>query len=275
MEAQYIISAELDLPRINSDGQLLAKNIENFRISLNEDLRSQGKNTIWIPSGDLTRGLRAYIERATTPVVSLDNRYIDTAAMYFGVSRGIDNEMRDVGYVPRVGSASLSSQLDKIAGLGREVLLADDVVFSGKMIAWASEELRKRGTKVKGVIAGVAINEGVQVLEKNDIDVEAVMAFDSIEDEICERDFALVAGSGRRMDSLGANALYFDTDFGRPNAWASIQMDQERNFCINSIERSMMLCKPGVPMERYGTFYGYNRSGDVQEVLKRRMEELA
>ncbi len=69
-------------------------------------------------------------------------------------------------------------------------------------------------------------------------------------------------------------ALYFDVEFGLPNEWASIANDQERELCINSIERSLRLNKPCVPLKQTGQFYGYDVSGDVQSALKKRLGDL-
>ena len=264
MEKPYVISAELDL----IDLPFIKNNqIDAFRQSLDDDLRIAGKNTLWVPAATLRRGLNQRIAATNLPVVSLDDRYVTSADGKIGLSRGIDEQLNDAGYVPRVGYDDLSKQLDAVATLGREVALADDVVYSGEMIAWLADELQQRDVAVRAVIAGIAIREGIEKLETYAIDVDAVTSFDDVEDELCERDFAVVPGSGRRIANLGANALYFCTRFGKPSQWASIPTENSPQFAQASYLRSAELLEPNTPLRTIGSFYGIDDTDDTARSL--------
>lgn len=253
----YVISAELDLLGEDSDSVIDGEQIEGFRESLDADLRDMGKQTEWVGSNEIQEGLITLINRTKLPVISLDDRYIKDADTFLGISRGIDDELNDVGYVPRVGYPSISDQIDKMQVSGTEAIVADDVVFSGEMLVWLKEELlRRRKIKIVGAIAGIAIGEGIERLNDLGMTVEAVRSFDAVDDELCERDQAVVPGSGRRNDESNVNVLYFDPIYGRPKAWASISGDKLYDFAANSYERSARIIKPGVRAENIGTFKG-------------------
>lgn len=273
MEKPYVISAELEL--VDSDIINTAQ-VDNFRENLDSDLRQIGKDTVWVPSCVMRDGVRKLLDKTALPIVSLDDRYIETADRYLGISRGIDEDLNDAGYVPRAGYESITKQLENLSDVGKEIIIVDDVVFSGEIIVWLAKKLRSRHIKIGGVVCGVAIGQGIDKLICNDIDIDidAATAFDSVDDEICERDFAVVSGSGRRIDSISANALYFDNKNGRPDQWASLPPSSTETFCMNSLKRNVELIKPGVPMRNIGNFLGYQHAGTVREQLINRMEKL-
>ena len=188
--------------------------------------------------------------------------------IFMGISRAVDAQLTDAGYAPRRDFPPISEQLERAASLGPEIVLADDVLFSGEMIASLTAALAARGTRVAGVICGVAIGEGADKLEAEGIAVDAVVRFPEVEDELCERDFAVVPGSGRRLSGMDRNALYFDNVFGRPNAWASIPPGKEAGFCVNSLLRSASLLSADVPMGAIGNFLGYEAIGNAATMLQ-------
>lgn len=250
----YVISGELDL----SDPNIIDMNaLDGWREDLDNTLRGMGKNTLWVPSDEIRRGMLGRLNNAGLPVVSLDDRYVkgENDFYYIGVSRGADNE-----YVARVGYPPIEEQLARIANLG-EVVIADDVVFSGDMMEWLAGELKKWGTTIAGVICGIAIGEGAEKLEAAGIGVDPVLIFDEVDDELCERDLVVVPGSGRRMP--GGNVLYFDPDKGNPTKWASIPALYVRKFGAEAYRLSAELLKPGVRLgdEGIGSFIGLPAQG--------------
>lgn len=270
----YVISAELDLRTADLGEIVKQDNIEGFRQSLDVDLRQMGKETLWVPASTMQDGLKRAIAKTNLPVISLDDRYVSSANQYLGISRGVDPLLNDDGYVPRRGYPSIQGQLSNVASLGKEVMLVDDVLFSGEMVAWLADSLRPYGVRIGAVAVGVAIKEGIDKLALQDIDVNATEVFDEVEDEICERDFAVVPGSGRRIDALATNALYFDTENGKPEQWASIASGSSDSFCMSSLKRSIDLLRPGVPMELVGKFLGYGTNGNATTQLSKRLGEL-
>lgn len=270
MNKQYVISAELD--RLDPDWIDMSA-LARFRENLEADLNGMGKSPLWVSSNTIQSGLKRKIEVSGLPVVSLDDKYVEAADLYLGFSRGVDQRLIDTGYVPRVGYRPIANQIDAILPkLGTEIILVDDVVYSGNMIAWLVDELAKQGVTAKSVICGIAIDEGIDNVAALGIDIDPVISFCNVDDEICERDFAVVPGSGRRIAELAANALYFDNVYGRPTDWASIPAKYAAAFCVNSLERNIQLLKPNIPMQRVGTIFGYEQDGTVREQIYNRLE---
>ena len=264
MEKPYVISEELDI----IDADYIQKNkIDEFRESLDDDLRSMGKNTTWVSSNELRQGMNNIIAKTRLPIASLDDRYVTSADGWIGMSRGVDGNLNDIGYLPRVGYLSIARQLDEIASIGDEIVVVDDVVFSGEMICKLKEELQKRNVKIGAVACGILIGEGAEKLQDAGINIEAVRVFDEVDDELCERDFAVVAGSGRRVKSPAVNALYICNEFGKPTEWASIPSPYVNEFAYNSYIRSKGLIKPDAEMQDIGRFYGFDSRGNARVTL--------
>jgi hypothetical protein len=275
MENPYVISAELDLAGNNLDQKIKQESIETFRENLDADLRAMGKDTLWVPSSTIKAGLEKAVANTNLPVVSLDHRYVSSGDYYLGISRGVNALLNDNGYASRLSYPSIQNQLRGASTLGGEIVLFDDVLFSGEMVSWLSDSFKSYGVRVGAVIVGIAIREGIEKLEAEGIRVEATEIFEEVEDEICERDFAVVPGSGRRIDSLNSSALYFDRDYGKPVSWASLTEDSVEDFCVNSIERSMDLLRPDTPMTALGNFFGYGTKGTAVDQLQLRLRSLS
>lgn len=275
MEKPYVISAELDLANIELGQIIKPENVDRFRENLDRDLRAMGKETLWVPSDVLKNGMECAINRTNLPVISLDDRYVTSAREYLGISRGVDASLEDVGYVARRNYRPVEEQLKQVANAGREVVLADDVLFSGEMVAWLADALKNYRVKIGAVIVGIAMREGIEKLAQEGIDVEAVEVFDEVEDEICERDFAVIPGSGRRVGELESSALYFDVDNGKPEKWASINAGYTKSFCVSSLVRSINLLQQNVPMQRLGNFVGYGSLGSGVDQIRKRIGELS
>lgn len=264
MEKPYIISEELDL--LNDD--YIQKGALNaFREDLDENLRALGKNTLWVASSDLQQGIALRASQTQLPIVSLDDRYTILADERIGVSRGVDENLNDIGYVSRVGYSSLDKQLDAAAKMRKEITLIDDVVFSGDMIVWLDTELRKRNAKIASVICGIAIGGGLQRLSEQGVGVDAVRIFDDVDDELCERDLAVVAGSGRRIESIAASALYFCDQYSRPTEWASIPEASVADFAARSFRRSASLLNRSISIKDIGRFYGIESDINAVDAL--------
>jgi len=274
MEKPYIISEELDLDSY-SDQIINKTNINDFRKSLDANLRAIGKETLWVPSRDMQENINNRMKTMSLPVVSLDDRYVTATGNYLGISRAINNNLEDAGYAARNNYSAIQRQLDAIRPLGNEIVLVDDVLFSGSMVEWLSDELRERNVKIGAVICGIAINEGVQKMTELGIDVIPWLKFDEVEDEICERDLAVVPGSGRRLKNRQANALYFDAEFGKPEQWASLPAASVGDFCLNSLDCSISLLNATAPISAIGAFLGYQTNGLAQDVLAKRIGELS
>jgi hypothetical protein len=273
-KSPYIISAELDLNTMRSQDYIKQTNLDRFREDLDTDLRNMDKETIWVSSGKMTASINRATKNTSLPIISLDDRYVKNADQYLGISRSIDPNLNDTGYTARLNYPTLSEQLCALSALGPEVTLVDDVLYSGEMISWLNNNLAKLGITIRSVAVGIAIQKGIDKLAAQGIDVWTDNAFNDIEDEICERDLAFVQGSGRRVTSSNNNALYFDSNNGNPEKWASIEPDASMPFCIASIERSLRLLRPNTPTRSIGKFLGYSTVGSISNTLTTRLGEL-
>ncbi len=281
----YVISAELDLRDVSANQIVKEGQIDSFRESLDRDLRNMGKETYWVSSGVMQRELGRLAATSPLPLISLDDRYLQSGYR-IGLSRGSRYDenglLVDAGYVSRVGYAGLDTQIDQVASrIGKkEVALADDVVFSGEMVERLALELLRRGISLKEVICGIGIGEGVERLTNLGIEVRAGQVFDTVEDELCERDFTLTRGSGRRLIPTspsypqGASLLYFDPRFGRPAQWASVPETNTQDFWRNSLVRNRDLLQSDVAMQTIGRVVGFSPDGTIGEAVSTALEEL-
>jgi hypothetical protein len=268
----YVISGELELL-----GNFVSPDqIEAFRTDLIEDLTKLGKDVVWVGADELVVGLNSLIKESLLPVVTLDDRYVDPnlIAGRIAISRSVDPALQDAGYDCRIGSAPLVDQLDIIGRefQGQDIALADDVLFSGGMVRWLAAELRARGVQVTTLLAGISIGEGTQVLGETGIDVRVVRFFSNADDQLCERDFTLVPGSGKKVAGQDQSALYFDPVYGNPE-WASIPADAMQGFCVRSLQRALNLLPLDTRIESIGKFLGYETSGSIEDVVAMRLEE--
>ncbi len=279
MSEKYVISGDLDLPGTKTATIVSPGRVDDFRQNLTNDLCEIGLDPEWVESDVLRRGIANEIAKTNLPVVSLDDRYVSRGDVdYLGISRGVNVDLSAAGYIPRDDTfSSVNQQLDDLSCKlrGSEIVIVDDVIFSGENMCWLVEELSKRDVTVGGVITGILIGEGEQNLSEAGIGITVVRKYDSVVDEICERDFAVVDGSGRRVNlpqGIGG-AFYFDSQYGKPDQWASIPANQMDTFCINSLERSIRLLRPSLTMEEVGRFLGYDEGGLVVDALDKRLKE--
>jgi len=134
------------------------------------------------------------------------------------------------------------NQISKRIGC-EDINLLDDVIFEGKTMAIIIETFKKQGINVQTVIAGIAIKEGIILLEENGVSVDALLTYDQVVDEICERDFVVGSPlSGRTLNIkgkiFGAPYLY---PFGKPIEWASIPKNKAIEFSLFCLSQSLKM----------------------------------
>lgn len=257
---KYVISAELE-----SSG-LEPPRVEEFRKSLSADLQARGEKVEWAGWAEMKEGLRQLGEKASLPIISLDTVYFEPSEKdgTLAVSRAVkSDDLSDAGYDARLGTAPLKEQLDMLGERyrGQEVALLDDVLFSGEMAAAMRRRLMRRGVRVPIVVAGVAIGEGAQRLADLGVETRSAISYDQVRDQLCERDFTYLPGSGRKVSGRQQNVPYFDPAVGRPEQWASLK--DATNFCATNIRRNLELLPAEMPLP---DFLGYP-SGSVGQVL--------
>lgn len=147
---------------------------------------------------------------------------------------------------------SVSRQIKEISSLLKSIgesniVLADDVVFSGSVLKTIIELFRLNNIEVVGISTCIAKEEAYNYFAytlKEGIKTGYLMTEDVI-DQICERDFYFgIAGSGISVltNAEVVKAPYF-LPFGNPIDRASIPKYYEEYFSKSCINRSIVLWK--------------------------------
>ena len=128
-----------------------------------------------------------------------------------------------------------------------QIILADDVVFSGSVISQISELFEENGINIVGVIAAISTEDAYELFNNKllfGLKCGYLMKKDVI-DEICERDFYFgIAQSGMSKMENGRiyKAPYF-LPYGDPVARASVPNDQAVKFSNECVRLSLELWK--------------------------------
>jgi len=128
---------------------------------------------------------------------------------------------------------------------GKEVILADDVIFSGSVLRKIISRFNDRGVKVVGVVSSICTNNAYEYFNndlKYGVRTNYLMS-DNVIDQICERDFYFgIAGSGIMINTNNelCKAPYF-IPYGNPCERASIPSDYVNDFSKGCLERSIYL----------------------------------
>ena len=163
----------------------------------------------------------------------------------------------------------------------KQIILADDVVFSGSVLRKVIASFQKENVEVVGIIASISTQDGYNYFNQNlkwGLMTNFLMG-DEVLDQICERDFYFgIAGSGtlvRTKDGL-LKAPYFEP-FGNPNVRASIPLEYVKDFSRGCIERSIVLWEKLDQLNQKNTIMrdlperivGTNGEDEVVKVLKK------
>ena len=167
-----------------------------------------------------------------------------------------------------------------------EIILADDVVYSGNVLKIIINMLNKQNIKVVRVIASISSNESYYYFNNNlkyGIESNYIMS-DEVIDQICERDFYFgIAGSGIMIDTN--NGLYkapYFKPYGNPNKRASIPKEYEICFSKNCLERSTYLWEEIDKMKEKSTkiselpekIINTNENEEVVKTLKKEIKRI-
>jgi len=188
------------------------------------------------------------------PIVSLDKIYFrgENESEFLDCTR-LENSNELVSRKNPNDAGSVERQIEKIAAKLRkngnqEIILVDDVVFSGNVLRKIIERFRQRGITVIGIRAALSTEESYkyfdEILEKG-LKCGCLLGKDVI-DQICERDFYFgIVQSGISTISENEEILkspYFKP-FGNPIERASIPQKYEEFFSNGCLLRSMYLWK--------------------------------
>lgn len=187
---------------------------------------------------ELTKGIRKLVFESGIKPVSLDQVYT-SCDHNLSLTRCVDKNGENIGLRHRPGSTTFLAQIRELAGL-REVALVDDVIFSGVLIERVIKILSLYDIAVPLVITGVGIAEGIDRINHTR-EIQYVHRYESVIDEICERDFYPgVPYSGRPVVGTNTGMPYL-LPFGKPGEWASIPHQWKAPFSRFCIQQTIKL----------------------------------
>ncbi len=215
---------------------------DEIRAKLTQILTFNNHKVVRVSADQMHEGMAALLEHEQRPVISVDPVYWPTDRMlqitrcvHYETLENIDGFYARFGFPDPVDQVSdLVSTLHKhFNGLSAEVVLVDDVVFSGKVVVAVIQRLAEEGIRVVRVVCGIAVVEPTQsdpfaMCQKLGAVLHAAFTFGAegtpkAVDEVCERDFFVFCPmSGRSLYSEESNQGYpYIEPFGLAHSWAS------------------------------------------------------
>lgn len=200
-------------------------------------------NVEFIPSRDLVNPSSPDDVRGL-PFVTLDRVYADTPYR-IELSRTVGSDLSDGPVGTRGGAPDLQTQLATLKGAlngQTDIVIYDDVVFSGHFLSEACRTIEGAGLRIRKVLCGIGIDEGVERVTQGGWSIECLKTYAEVVDQVCERDFYPgVDCSGRTLASNPTFGLPYLRPFGDPVKWASIPAECAADFSRFCITQSIDL----------------------------------
>lgn len=176
------------------------------------------------------------------PAVTLERAYSTGVPWHrLEMTRLVDLQGNPAGFGERIGSPPLEQQFERIGQKlgGRQVVLADEVIFTGKSLKHVIDLLARLNVQVRAVVAGIAMANGVEFLNHS-LEVRCLRLFHGLRDQVCERDFYLGLPLAGKVITGSKERIPYLLPFGKMGEWASIPAEWQEllsQFCIGqSIE---------------------------------------
>jgi hypothetical protein len=242
MNKPYVVSADIYLLMkewATRNGFMLPARefFRQLREKFSNRMRGIFQNFEFVSEEEISCGLAGLVAGSGLPVISLDRVYF-TSELNLEIARLVDESGKDRGLGHRAGTPPLVKQIRKLQTSGiREVVVVDDVIFTGALLERIIKLLSRIGIQVPLVCAGIGIAEGINRINSTKREVRCVRTYGEVIDEVCERDFYPgVPFSGRLLvggDNVGVPYLL---PFGKPESWASIPSEHAAafsRFCLH------------------------------------------
>ena len=229
--------------------------IDNIRDDFEKETSRAYEDNITIVSEEemayyMNKFIQGYVGDA--PIVSMDEIYIDCDNKTI-FSLDCTRITGKSGLVSRINPNQENGVIKQVKRLAnifkenntKEIVLIDDVVYSGSVISQITDMFANEGINVISVICAISTEDAYIKFNqemKYGLKCGYLMKKDVI-DEICERDFYFgIAQSGmfKEVDGKFYKAPYF-LPFGDPVARASVSKDKAESFSKSCINRSLML----------------------------------
>lgn len=234
----------------------LTDTIDNLRINFSKETKKIFNNKAEIITEEkmqdsLLTNITQYINKI--PIVTLDSIYLkpNNQNIYFLDCTRLNQESNLVSRNDMNNPFSVEQQIKKLSLLFKlqkqqEIIITDDVIYSGSVIKKVIKLFNKEGIKVKIVISAITTSKAQKdIIKSLNIPIKSEIILDeNIIDQICERDFYFgIAGSGiatRTNENIIKKAPYF-YPYGNPIVRASIPEKNALQFSKNCINRSILL----------------------------------
>lgn len=292
----YVVSADTGLlmKKWGETKGLVTPNSKFYQEMLQElklVLKGSFNDVEIISESDLKSGLDDFIQTSASPVISLDRTYVDASQPnllgFLDATRTVNTLLENTGLNSRDRDISLEKQIIQLAKMtkGKPVSLLDDVIFEGNTLLELIQLFRKKGVDVNQVYTGIAIQEGIDLLEANRVEVKSVITpYEQVIDEVCERDFRVGAPYSGRTIIDGDNTLgapYF-LPFGKPTEWAAIPEDKAVDFSLFCLYQSLQmwvrvekLSQQSIPTKQLPKLvYGLENNDSVVNSLQQSIQQL-
>ncbi|MFZ3043545.1 MAG: hypothetical protein WA058_00305 [Minisyncoccia bacterium] len=256
----YVVSEDIDIliSRWCSGTNLLPPGKEFYlglRSKMKDFLQDVFARVTFISSQEIRDGLLEAIaphKEAGLTAVSLERAYLEDSEMdkRIELTRTVDNQGEDI-VIPAVRNGTPLKRYQFQGLRSKNIVLIDDVVFSGKTMISTINELTYHNANVHAVVAAVGVKKGVDNLKKakfgvigmpENMTIDCLEEFDNISDQVCERDFYPgVPYSGREHFGYDKASFPYLLPFGRPNKWASIPEKEVMSFSVLCLENTAAL----------------------------------
>lgn len=250
----YVISE--DIRSMSRFGDYRLRNIVAKYISQSIILHCEkfvAKNVIMLDECELTE----WVTRIAPPDVVIQTiAYSERISSPFmlQVTRAINEKFERIpNQVPRQGYAPVKSQLINL-GLFTEHTILDDVVFTGQGCKEIIEMSLSSNVIIKSVIACVATREGKELLKSMGVTVKSLHYFDSVIDEVCERDFIPgLSYAGRTLITSNGDYRYvpYLLPWGNPVDWATVPKKNAVKFSKACITTAIEFWEEVYPSVRF------------------------
>ncbi|MBT9171440.1 MAG: hypothetical protein DDT18_01816 [Actinobacteria bacterium] len=199
----------------------------------------------FVPEKEITKGIARLVSESGLTPVSLDRVYYPTNPS-LDIARLVDKDGKDRGLGHRPGTPPLLQQFKRLKETGlKEIVLVDDVIFTGDLIERVIQCLSRLGIQVLLVCAGIGIAEGInriKIIKDMKREIRCVRTYEEVIDEVCERDFYPgVPLSGRVLLGEENVGVPYILPWGNPRKWASIPSGWQTPFSKFCIEQTIRL----------------------------------
>lgn len=245
----YVVSGDIDiLVKRWAARHKFKPPMESFFCGLRRDfenaLRSVFENVDYVPSDELANPSVEGVERGKCALVTLDKTYV-LSEHSIETTRTVLPDLSDGPVAPRQNNPGVETQIktlrQKLGGV-EDVIVYDDVIFTGHLLLEACEKLQAAGLKIKSVVCGVGIRNGIDRINRHGLHVRSKREYAEVVDQVCERDFYPgVDYCGRTLSVDRFVGFPYLLPFGKPGPWASIPPEHAVNFSRFCIGESIRL----------------------------------